>query len=196
MVHHTRELHRAVGEGRGVLLAAVCALVGLWVIAPGMLPGVAIASILGGNLVVGAAASAFAMAAGVNALRHSREFGRDTSVLLVCHDVVLPGQDQRPAQRATPRPNTENYAVPRPIGEILALRREDLDLATERPTLTIRGTLVFVKSQGNYRQPWTKSDAGYRMVVLPRFAVGMLMARKLDAPDNPHDAIFASRRGT
>lgn len=78
----------------GILLAAVCALVGVWVIARGMtflgeamshgmLPGVAIASILGGNLVVGAAASAFAMAVGVNALRHSREFGRDTSIGLL-----------------------------------------------------------------------------------------------------------------
>ncbi|MFJ8582635.1 tyrosine-type recombinase/integrase [Micromonospora sp. NPDC093277] len=82
------------------------------------------------------------------------------------------------------------------IGEILALRWEDLDLAAERPTLTICGTLVFVKGQGFFRQPWTKSDAGYRMVVLPRFAVGMLLARKLVAADNPHDAIFASRRGT
>jgi len=82
------------------------------------------------------------------------------------------------------------------IGEILALRWEDLDLAAERPTLTICGTLVFVKGQGVFRQPWTKSDAGYRMVVLPRFAVGMLLARKLAAADNPHDAIFASRRGT
>lgn len=78
----------------GVLLAAVCALVGVWVIARGMtflgeamshgmLPGVAVASILGGNLVIGAAASAFAMAAGVNALRHSREFGRDTTIGLL-----------------------------------------------------------------------------------------------------------------
>lgn len=82
------------------------------------------------------------------------------------------------------------------IGEILALRWEDLDLAAERPTLTICGTLVFVKGQGLFRQPWTKSDAGYRMVVLPRFAVGMLLARKLSAAENPHDAIFASRRGT
>lgn len=82
------------------------------------------------------------------------------------------------------------------IGEILALRWEDLDLSAERPTLTICGTLVFIKSQGFFRQPWTKSDAGYRRVVLPRFAVGMLMARKLTAADNPHDAIFASRRGT
>ncbi|MFY1632393.1 tyrosine-type recombinase/integrase [Solwaraspora sp. WMMB335] len=82
------------------------------------------------------------------------------------------------------------------IGEILALRWEDLNLAAERPTLTICGTLVFVKGKGFFRQPWTKSDAGYRMVVLPRFAVGMILARKLVAADNPHDAIFASRRGT
>ena len=82
------------------------------------------------------------------------------------------------------------------IGEILAVRWEDLDLAAERPTLTICGTLVFVKGKGFFRQEWTKSDAGYRMVVLPRFAVGMLLARKLTAADNPHDAIFASRRGT
>lgn len=82
------------------------------------------------------------------------------------------------------------------IGEILALRWEDLDLAAERPTLTICGTLVYVKGKGFFRQAWTKSDAGYRMVVLPRFALGMLLARKLVAADNPHDAIFASRRGT
>ncbi|MBL7261637.1 zinc ABC transporter permease AztB [Paractinoplanes lichenicola] len=78
----------------GVLLSVVCALVGVWVIARGMtflgeamshgmLPGVAVASILGGNLVAGAAVSALAMSAGVNALRGSREFGRDTSIGLL-----------------------------------------------------------------------------------------------------------------
>ncbi|GID20767.1 hypothetical protein Aab01nite_43570 [Paractinoplanes abujensis] len=78
----------------GVLLAAVCALVGVWVIARGMtflgeamshgmLPGVALASILGVNLVAGAAVSALAMSAGVTALRGSREFGRDTSIGLL-----------------------------------------------------------------------------------------------------------------
>ncbi|GIJ07285.1 tyrosine-type recombinase/integrase [Micromonospora andamanensis] len=82
------------------------------------------------------------------------------------------------------------------IGEILALRWEDLDLAAEHPTLTICGTIVYLKGKGFFRQEWTKSDAGFRTVVLPRFAVGMLMARKLNAADNPHDAIFASRRGT
>lgn len=39
------------------------------------------------------------------------------------------------------------------IGEILALSGEDLDRAPSVPTLTICGTLVFVKSQGFFRQP-------------------------------------------
>ncbi|GAA0908990.1 putative phage integrase [Virgisporangium aurantiacum] len=82
------------------------------------------------------------------------------------------------------------------IGEILVLRWEDLALAAARPTLTICGTLVHIKGKGLFRQEWTKSDADYRTVVLPRFAVGMLLTRKLIAADNPHDAIFASRRGT
>jgi integrase len=79
------------------------------------------------------------------------------------------------------------------IGEILALRWEDLDLAAAGPTLTICGTLVQVKGKGVFRQEWTKSDAGYRMIVLPRFAVGMLLARKLVAADNPYDARGAER---
>ena len=82
------------------------------------------------------------------------------------------------------------------IGEILALRWEDLDLAAKRPTLTICGTIVYVKGKGFFRQDWTKSDAGYRTTVLPRFAVGMLLGRKLTAAANPHDAMFTSRRGT
>jgi integrase len=82
------------------------------------------------------------------------------------------------------------------IGEVLALRWADLDLSIERPTLTISGTLVSIKEQGVVRQDWTKSDAGYRRVVLPNFAVGMLLARKIAASENPNDAIFTTRRGT
>jgi zinc/manganese transport system permease protein len=78
----------------GVLLSAVSALVGVWVIvrgmtflgeamSHGMLPGVAIAALLGGSLVLGAAVSAFAMALGVNALRKNKRFGQDTSIGLL-----------------------------------------------------------------------------------------------------------------
>jgi integrase len=62
--------------------------------------------------------------------------------------------------------------------------------------VTICGTIVYLKGKGYFRQEWTKSDAGYRTVILPQFAIGMLLARKLTAANNPHDAIFASRRGT
>jgi integrase len=82
------------------------------------------------------------------------------------------------------------------IGEILAVRWEDLDLAAEKPTLTICGTIVYLKGKGFFRQEWTKSDAGFRTVILPSFAVAMLLGRKLAAASNPHDAVFASRRGT
>ncbi|MHA4949236.1 tyrosine-type recombinase/integrase [Micromonospora sp. SD19] len=46
------------------------------------------------------------------------------------------------------------------------------------------------------QRPCHRQTIAGRMVALPRFAVGMIMARKLVAADNPHDAIFASRRGT
>jgi integrase len=82
------------------------------------------------------------------------------------------------------------------IGEVLAVRWKDVDLGAGHHTVTICGTIVYLKGKGFFRQEWTKSDAGYRTVVLPRFAVGMLMTRKLVAADNPHDAIFASRRDT
>lgn len=78
----------------GVLVSVICALVGTWVVlrgmaflgdamSHGMLPGVALASIAGQNLVVGAAASALAMALGVTALGRSRRLSRDTSIGLL-----------------------------------------------------------------------------------------------------------------
>ncbi|MFB9849551.1 zinc ABC transporter permease AztB [Micromonospora andamanensis] len=116
----------------GVLLAGVCALVGVWVIARGMtflgeamshgmLPGVALASILGGNLVVGAAASAFAMAAGVNALRHSREFGRDTGIGLLFVGMLSVGVIIVSHSRSFATDLTAFL-----FGDVLAIQRPDL----------------------------------------------------------------------
>ena len=82
------------------------------------------------------------------------------------------------------------------IGEILALRWEDVDLAADHPTVTICGTIVFVKGKGSSGRSGRRATPATGQVVLPRFAVGMLLARKLTAADNPIDAIFASRRGT
>ncbi|GAA0274686.1 zinc ABC transporter permease AztB [Cryptosporangium japonicum] len=118
----------------GVLLAAVCALVGVWVIARGMtflgeamshgmLPGVAIASVLGGSLVAGAAASALAMAIGVNALRHSREFGRDTSIGLLFVGMLSVGVIVVSHSRSFATDLTAFL-----FGDVLAIRSADLVL--------------------------------------------------------------------
>ena len=80
------------------------------------------------------------------------------------------------------------------IGEALALRWEDLDLDAALPTLTVRGTVVFVG--GRYvRQPTAKTSAGHRGVILPAFVVAAL--RRQAARDLPADdgLVFPSARG-
>jgi ABC-type Mn2+/Zn2+ transport system permease subunit len=78
----------------GGLVAVVCAVVGTWVVVRGMaflgdamshglLPGIAIAALLGGNLVVGAALSAAATAAGVSAITRNRRIPQDTAIGLL-----------------------------------------------------------------------------------------------------------------
>lgn len=78
----------------GGLVAVVCAVVGTWVMVRGMaflgdamshglLPGIAIAALLGGNLVVGAALSAAATAAGVSAITRNRRVSQDTAIGLL-----------------------------------------------------------------------------------------------------------------
>ncbi|NKY31075.1 zinc ABC transporter permease AztB [Nocardia gamkensis] len=78
----------------GLLVSCLCALAGTWVVlrgmaflsdamAHGMLPGVAIAALLGGNLVLGAACSAAAMAVGVSVLGRGTRFAADTGIGLL-----------------------------------------------------------------------------------------------------------------
>ncbi|WP_306356259.1 MULTISPECIES: zinc ABC transporter permease AztB [unclassified Nocardia] len=78
----------------GLLVSGICALAGTWVVvrgmaflgeamAHGLLPGVAVATLLGGNLVLGAALSAGAMAAGVTALGRNTRFAADTAIGLL-----------------------------------------------------------------------------------------------------------------
>ncbi|MFE3443437.1 zinc ABC transporter permease AztB [Nocardia sp. NPDC059180] len=78
----------------GLLVSCLCALAGTWVVvrgmaflsdamAHGMLPGVAVASLLGGNLLLGALASSAAMAAGVTVLNRNRRLSADTGIGLL-----------------------------------------------------------------------------------------------------------------
>ncbi|MGQ4618798.1 zinc ABC transporter permease AztB [Nocardia sp. R7R-8] len=78
----------------GLLVSCLCALAGTWVVvrgmaflsdamAHGMLPGVAIAALAGGNLLLGAACSAAAMAVGVSVLGRGTRFAADTGIGLL-----------------------------------------------------------------------------------------------------------------
>ena len=78
----------------GILAACLCAVVGTWVLlrkavflgdamSHGMLPGVAGAALLGGNVVVGAMIAALAMAIGVVAVGRSSKLASDTSIGLL-----------------------------------------------------------------------------------------------------------------
>ncbi|WP_410875239.1 zinc ABC transporter permease AztB [Nocardia sp. A7] len=86
----------------GLLVSCVCALAGTWVVvrgmaflgdamAHGMLPGVAVAALLGGNLMIGAAISCAAMAAGVSLLSRSKRFAADTAIGLLFVGMLAAG---------------------------------------------------------------------------------------------------------
>lgn len=82
------------------------------------------------------------------------------------------------------------------IGEVLAIRWADVDLAAERPTVTISGTVVQVKGEGLRRQGHPKTAAGWRTIVLPRFAADTLLRLQVAAHGNVHDVVFPSSTGT
>lgn len=82
------------------------------------------------------------------------------------------------------------------IGEVLALRWCDVDLAADRPTVTINGTVVQVKGEGMRRQDHPKTAAGWRTIVLPKFTADTLLRLQVAADGNAHDVVFPSSTGT
>ncbi|RLL67613.1 zinc ABC transporter permease AztB [Streptomyces sp. Z26] len=116
----------------GVLVSAVCALAGTWVVLRGMaflgdamshglLPGVAVAALLGGNLLLGAAVSAAVMTAGVTVLGRTPRLSQDTGIGLLfvgmlSLGVVIVSRSQSFAVDLT------GYL----FGDVLAVRESDL----------------------------------------------------------------------
>lgn len=79
------------------------------------------------------------------------------------------------------------------IGEALALQWPDVDLEAEEVTVT--GTVVELEGQGLVRQPHAKSEAGYRTVQLPRFAVAALRRQKARGLPSDTGLVFPSGTG-
>ncbi|MBX7134409.1 MAG: site-specific integrase [Fimbriimonadaceae bacterium] len=78
--------------------------------------------------------------------------------------------------------------------ELLALRWEDFD--EEKATLSVAGKVVRAKGEGLKRLPEPKTDAGYRTVPLPKFAVTALKARRSRPFLGEQWVIFPSTAGT
>lgn len=116
----------------GLLVSCVCALAGTWVVvrgmaflgdamSHGMLPGVAVAALLGGNLLVGAAISCAAMAFGVSALGRSKRFAPDTAIGLLFVGMLAAG--------VIIVSRSQSFAVDLTgflFGDVLAVRPRDL----------------------------------------------------------------------
>ncbi|MEV6426290.1 zinc ABC transporter permease AztB [Nocardia sp. NPDC051463] len=116
----------------GLLVSCICALAGTWVVvrgmaflgdamAHGMLPGVAVASLLGGNLVLGAAISCAAMAFGVSAVGRNRRLSADTGIGLLFVGMLASG--------VIIVSRSQSFAVDLTgflFGDVLAVRERDL----------------------------------------------------------------------
>lgn len=83
------------------------------------------------------------------------------------------------------------------IGEAMAIRWPDIDLASDKPTLTVNGTIVYEKGKGLIIQDHPKSKNSRQTYFLPPFAVEMLLRRQVSQlMGNPHDVVFPSAVGT
>lgn len=83
------------------------------------------------------------------------------------------------------------------IGEVLALRRCDVDLRADPPTVALTGTIVSPKGRSTYRQDHPKTSSSARIVAVPSFAAAVLRERLTDtAGRDATDLLFHTRNDT
>ncbi|MFE7535836.1 zinc ABC transporter permease AztB [Streptomyces rhizosphaericola] len=120
----------------GMLVSAICALAGTWVVLRGMaflgdamshglLPGVAVAALLGGSPMAGAVVSAAVMTAGVTALGRTPKLSQDTGIGLLFVGMLSLG--------VIIVSRSQSFAVDLTgflFGDVLAVRQQDLLVLT------------------------------------------------------------------
>lgn len=83
------------------------------------------------------------------------------------------------------------------IGEALALRRCDVDMTANPPTVHICGTIVVRAGKGTARQAWTKTSTSDRTVAIPEFAAEVIRKRLVVIDDRePEHLLFFTKYGT
>ncbi|MBF4762796.1 site-specific integrase [Nocardioides islandensis] len=83
------------------------------------------------------------------------------------------------------------------IGEVLAIRKCDVDVTTTPATARLCGTIVSPAGKPTHRQPHPKSMKSTRTVSVPSFTAEVLRARLvMIASEEPDHLIFFTRNGT
>jgi integrase len=83
------------------------------------------------------------------------------------------------------------------IGEALALRKCDVDMASDPPRVNVSGTVIVRTGAGVYRQQHPKTHESNRVVAVPAFAAEVIRNRlALIAGEDPEHLLFFSRNGT
>ena len=80
------------------------------------------------------------------------------------------------------------------IGEVLAIRLQDLDLDGPIPTARIAGTIISRKGEPTHRQDHPKTDRSVRRVALPSFAMQAIRSRLLRSGETDPGALLFSTR--
>lgn len=81
------------------------------------------------------------------------------------------------------------------IGEALALRRCDVDIASTPPVILIGSTLSETRENGLVRKPTPKRERQTRRVALPEFTITAINRRLSLAAEGPIAFLFATKSG-
>lgn len=83
------------------------------------------------------------------------------------------------------------------IGEVLAIRRRDVDITSATPSIRINGTIVSHRGEPTMRQDHPKTAKSRRTVAIPSFTAESVRRRLTRLEDSSLDALlFCSREGT
>ena len=82
------------------------------------------------------------------------------------------------------------------IGEVLAIRRRDIDITSATPSIRIAGTIVSHKGEATARQDHPKTAKSRRTVAIPTFTAEAVRKRLVHVNDPSLDALlFTTREG-
>ncbi|WP_166880636.1 site-specific integrase [Salinibacterium sp. ZJ450] len=83
------------------------------------------------------------------------------------------------------------------IGEVLAIRRRDIDITGAPPSIRLAGTIVSRRDEPTMRQDHPKTAKSRRTVAIPSFTAEAVRRRLARSEDSSPDALlFCSREGT